>query len=121
VLVGFRRDLNTGGSFTLRDLPELWPTRRPTIADLLEPVVDAGDYSPRCCGNTYRYAQKHQAKGNGFGFGMVDPTNPHSIARTLSARYYKDGAEIAIDRGWDKALGERDLTIQRTSATVLAA
>jgi len=56
----------------------------------------------------YRYAQKHQAKGNGFGFGMVDPTNPHSIARTLSARYYKDGAEILIDRGWDKALGERD-------------
>jgi DNA (cytosine-5)-methyltransferase 1 len=29
------------------------------------------------------------------------------VARTLSARYYKDGAEILIDRGWDKALGEQ--------------
>ena len=25
----------------------------------------------------------------------VDPANPHSVARTLSARYYKDGAEIS--------------------------
>ena len=29
------------------------------------------------------------------------------MARTLSARYYKDGAEILIDRGWDRALGEK--------------
>ena len=27
----------------------------------------------------------------------------------MSARYYKDGAEILIDRGWDKSLGEEDL------------
>lgn len=39
---------------------------------------------------------------------MVNPHDPHSVTRTLSARYYKDGAEILIDRGWDKALGERD-------------
>lgn len=43
-----------------------------------------------------RYAAKHRAKGNGFGFGLVGPSN---IARTLSARYYKDGSEILIDRG----------------------
>jgi DNA (cytosine-5)-methyltransferase 1 len=46
----------------------------------------------------YQYAQKHRAKGNGFGFGLV---NEESIARTLSARYYKDGSEILIDRGWN--------------------
>lgn len=42
------------------------------------------------------YAKKHRAKGNGFGcsvFGKED------VARTLSARYYKDGSEILIDRG----------------------
>lgn len=39
------------------------------------------------------YAEKHRAKGNGFGFGLV---GPESIARTLSARYYKDGSEILI-------------------------
>lgn len=39
------------------------------------------------------YAKKHQAKGNGFGFGLVGPEN---TSRTLSARYYKDGSEILI-------------------------
>ena len=43
-----------------------------------------------------QYAQKHKAKGNGFGFGLVGKTD---TARTLSARYYKDGSEILIRRG----------------------
>ena len=42
------------------------------------------------------YAAKHRAAGNGFGFGLVGPAN---IARTLSARYYKDGSEILIKQG----------------------
>ena len=42
------------------------------------------------------YAAKHKAKGNGFGFGMV---TPEDTARTLSARYYKDGSEILVRRG----------------------
>ncbi|HNE47178.1 MAG TPA: DNA cytosine methyltransferase, partial [Chitinophagales bacterium] len=36
---------------------------------------------------------KHKAKGNGFGFGLTDL---NGISRTMSARYYKDGAEILI-------------------------
>jgi DNA (cytosine-5)-methyltransferase 1 len=39
------------------------------------------------------YARKHKEKGNGFGFGMTDL---NGISRTMSARYYKDGAEILI-------------------------
>jgi DNA (cytosine-5)-methyltransferase 1 len=42
------------------------------------------------------YAAKHKAKGNGFGFGLV---GSDSIARTLSARYYKDGSEILVNQG----------------------
>src|SRR6266540_4251057 len=42
------------------------------------------------------YAKKHAAAGNGFGFGLV---TPQQIARTLSARYYKDGSEILISQG----------------------
>lgn len=42
------------------------------------------------------YAKKHQEKGNGFGFGLAGPDD---VARTLSARYYKDGSEILISRG----------------------
>jgi len=43
-----------------------------------------------------KYAEKHRQAGNGFGFGLVKGTD---IARTLSARYYKDGSEILIDQG----------------------
>ena len=39
------------------------------------------------------YAVKQKAKGNGFGYGLVDM---NGITRTLSARYYKDGSEILI-------------------------
>jgi DNA (cytosine-5)-methyltransferase 1 len=42
------------------------------------------------------YKKKHQAAGNGFGFGLVTPS---SVTRTLSARYYKDGSEILLDQG----------------------
>lgn len=39
------------------------------------------------------YAAKHRAAGNGFGFGLA---TERDIARTLSARYHKDGSEILI-------------------------
>ncbi len=45
------------------------------------------------------YARKHQKKGNGFGFGLCTPDN---VARTLSARYYKDGSEILIKQRWTR-------------------
>jgi DNA (cytosine-5)-methyltransferase 1 len=51
------------------------------------------------------YADKHRAKGNGFGFGLV---GPEDVTRTLSARYYKDGSEILVDRG--KGRNPRRLT-----------
>lgn len=41
------------------------------------------------------YAAKHKAAGNGFGCSVVGPKD---IARTLSARYYKDGSEILIQQ-----------------------
>ena len=41
------------------------------------------------------YAEKHRTMGNGFGYGLVGPDD---VARTLSARYYKDGSEILIKR-----------------------
>lgn len=45
------------------------------------------------------YADKHKAAGNGFGFGLVTPDD---VARTLSARYYKDGSEILVSQGRKK-------------------
>lgn len=40
-----------------------------------------------------RHAKNSKEKGNGFGYGMTDLDG---VARTLSARYYKDGSEILI-------------------------
>ncbi len=39
------------------------------------------------------YAAKHRAKGNGFGCSVF---HGNDVARTLSARYHKDGSEILI-------------------------
>ncbi len=41
------------------------------------------------------YSKKHKEAGNGFGFGI---NGPDDKARTLSARYYKDGSEILIEQ-----------------------
>ena len=40
--------------------------------------------------------EKHRARGNGFGCSVFGPGD---VSRTLSARYFKDGSEILIDRG----------------------
>lgn len=40
-----------------------------------------------------RYAEKHKVLGNGFGCSVVGNKD---VARTLSARYHKDGSEILI-------------------------
>lgn len=55
------------------------------------------------------YAAKHKAAGNGFGFGLVGPGD---VARTLSARYYKDGSEILVEQ---KGRNPRRLTPRECS------
>jgi DNA (cytosine-5)-methyltransferase 1 len=45
------------------------------------------------------YSDKHRKAGNGFGYGIV---NTDSVARTLSARYHKDGSEILVFQGAKK-------------------
>jgi DNA (cytosine-5)-methyltransferase 1 len=42
------------------------------------------------------YATKHRAKGNGFGYSVFGESD---VARTLSARYHKDGSEILLSQG----------------------
>lgn len=64
------------------------------IRDILFPEVDPKyTLSDKLWSYLQGYAQKHKEKGNGFGFGL---TNLDGISRTMSARYYKDGAEILI-------------------------
>ena len=110
VLVGFRRDLNIKNGFSLTKIKKT--EYKPTFGELLDNLDDEEKerytLTPKLWDYLYRYAKKHKEKGNGFGFGLVDPKNEDSVARTLSARYHKDGSEILIDQGWDMELGERD-------------
>ncbi len=65
-----------------------------TIREILEPKVEPRYTLTDHLWKYLRdYAAKHAAKGNGFGYGLVDL---EGISRTLSARYYKDGSEILI-------------------------
>ena len=113
VIVGFREDV--GFDFDAVDLPPA--DDGPRLASILHPENGSeASEAPFTEGakarvaakytltdNLWRYLQdyaaKHKAAGNGFGFGLVGPGD---VARTLSARYHKDGSEILVSRGKDK-------------------
>jgi DNA (cytosine-5)-methyltransferase 1 len=91
-IVGLRRDQVAADAFVFPALP----TRTIQLADILEPDVDPSyTLSDPLWTYLQAYAEKHRRKGNGFGYGLVDPAAA-TVTRTLSARYYKDGSEILI-------------------------
>ena len=82
--------------------PILTGDSAPTMRDIL---IDAGEHPDeieRCTLDDrgwhclLQHREKHKASGNGFGYGIV---GSRGIARTLTARYCKDGGEILIDQG----------------------
>lgn len=109
IIVGFREDV--GFDISTLKLPE--KQNGPKLETILHP--EDGTEKPETNfteGNIARvaakytltenlwnylqaYAAKHKAAGNGFGCSVVGPKD---IARTLSARYYKDGSEILIQQ-----------------------
>ena len=104
-LAGFKDPV----TFNFDDLRR--PPHAPTLADILhasdeepeEPFTIASRgrtvVSPRYTLSDHLwqylqdYATKHREKGNGFGCSVFGPGD---VARTLSARYHKDGSEILI-------------------------
>lgn len=98
VLVGFRRDLGIHEGFTLKDIEKVYPKKKPKLGDILDEEVDEKYIlTTKLWEYLFNYAIKHKAKGNGFGYGLV---GRNDVTRTLSARYYKDGSEILVDRGY---------------------
>lgn len=86
-MVGFKEKID----FSFPDTP---PPPKPRFKDILEEKVDEKyTLTDRLWRYLQEYAEKHKAKGNGFGFGLTDL---NGVARTLSARYYKDGSEILV-------------------------
>lgn len=108
LIAGFREPCG----FSLEDVS--LPATRPTLRAILHPedgterpeppytLQPRGQVDPKYTLTAHlwkylqAYAAKHRAAGNGFGYGLV---SPDSTARTLSARYYKDGSEILVSRG----------------------
>lgn len=94
MIVGFNRDIFHGEEQFV--FPEQKQATR-SIKEILDlDVDDKYTLSDKLWNYLQGYAEKHRAKGNGFGFGIV---NLNGISRTLSARYYKDGSEILIPQG----------------------
>jgi DNA (cytosine-5)-methyltransferase 1 len=74
-----------------------FPTKGPKLASILDAEVDDKyTLSNHLWKYLQDYAKKHKAAGNGFGFSVFTGDD---VARTLSARYHKDGSEILISRG----------------------
>ena len=88
-IVGFRKPMDF-------EFPKLID-KRPKLGDILEKNVDDKYTLTDGTWNALqRHREMHSKRGNGFGYSMADR---NSIAKTLSARYYKDGAEILIPQG----------------------
>lgn len=81
------------------EFPE-YPKEGPKLSSILNPDPLAKyTLTDHLWNYLQEYAKKHKAAGNGFGFGLF---TGNDVARTLSARYHKDGSEILISQGTKK-------------------
>jgi len=91
-IVGFRKKAD----FENFEFSEILD-KKPRLEKILEKNTDRKYTLTKGVWNALkRHAQKHKEAGNGFGYSIADV---NGISRTLSARYYKDGAEILISQG----------------------
>ncbi|HRN52127.1 MAG TPA: DNA (cytosine-5-)-methyltransferase [Gemmatimonadaceae bacterium] len=106
-LVGFKRSMKVRFDFESVKVPK----QHPKLGDILHTADEEAEapYTSVVRGKTVvdarytlsdhlwqylqAYAAKHRDKGNGFGCSVFGPDD---VARTLSARYHKDGSEILI-------------------------
>lgn len=85
-IVGFRKPVQF-------KFPEV-QARKPVLGEILDDQVPPKyTLSDHLWNYLQNYARKHRESGNGFGFGLF---GREDVARTLSARYHKDGSEILI-------------------------
>lgn len=88
-IVGFREA--TSFDFGALHVPSL---PGPKLGSILEPNPDPKyTLTAHLWSYLEDYKKKHASKGNGFGYSLF---GPDQVARTLSARYFKDGSEVLI-------------------------
>jgi len=88
-IVGFRE--KTAFDFDLLPIPgEPAPALRAVFDSKIDPKYTLSEHLWHYLQD---YKKKHRNAGNGFGYSLFGPDD---VARTLSARYHKDGSEILI-------------------------
>lgn len=95
-IVGFRENANFSFADFERQIPP--ENQWPVLGDILQShneVDPKYTLTEHLWGYLQGYKEKHASQGNGFGFGLCGPGD---VARTLSARYYKDGSEILVEQ-----------------------
>ena len=90
-IVAIRNDIDF--EFQFAEAP-CAPTR---VGDILDENVDEKyTISDKLWAGAQRRKEEHKAKGNGFGYSIVNKDSPYT--NTISARYYKDGSEILVEQ-----------------------
>lgn len=94
-MVCFDNEVFDGIDQGIFKFPESDKSLNPDLSSILSPTPPDKKYmlSDKLWKYLQDYAEKHRLKGNGFGFGLFGKKD---VARTLSARYHKDGSEILI-------------------------
>lgn len=94
-IIGVHRDYDQSDGHTIFNIE---PPRTPTkVGDVLDPDPAISlTISDRLWASHQSRKLAHKARGNGWGYSLVSEASTHTS--TLSARYYKDGAEILIEQ-----------------------
>ena len=95
-IAGFREDVG----FSFKEFDKMIPPVKdwPKLGDILQShneVDSKYTLTPKLWEYLQAYRAKHEQAGNGFGYSMFGEKD---VARTLSARYHKDGSEILISQ-----------------------
>ena len=84
--------------------------RRRRLADVILKDVEGYTLGPGTWASLEKHKAHHEKAGNGFGYGIIRwPIGADEVTRTISARYYKDGAEILVEQPGKRP---RRLTVQ---------
>lgn len=94
IIIGFNKDYFAGKeNYSIPNIPN---ETKHKLGDILEDTVDEKyTLSDKLWAYLQEYTKKHKAKGNRFGYTL---TRLNEMTNGLSARYWKDGAEILIEQ-----------------------
>lgn len=89
-IVGFRKDIAHSTFY--------FPKRVCLCGNVGTILEDTTDYtlSDKLWSFLQQHKEKHKAKGNGFGYTIVNADTPYTP--TITARYYKDGSECLVEQ-----------------------